>query len=419
MLAAAVALPLLGACGGGSDDDGDGAVRLVNATADAYASLDLYASDTLLAGGVATDAASDYVALDADTHTLKLKLEGSATTLASSERSVLADTSHTLVAYVTGQALKTAFLTDAEDEPESGTAKLRVFNTSTEAGTLDVYVTDADAALADSTPTVAALAAERVSSYSEISAGSVRVRVTGSGDKTDLRLDLASVSLADGRITTLVLTTTPGGVLVHGLWVDQEAAVTAARNDKARLRLVAGAAANGTVAASANGTTLSSGMLSPGIGGYVLVDAGSLDLTLTLDGSAIPIADTNLVAGSDHTLLVGSSGGSGVATLLADDNRPALSSTAAKLRLVHGIGDLAGAITLTADYSAVATDVATLQASDAASLVAGSAMRLEASSPTAGTLYLADEATLAAGKVYTLFMLGDASSPTGVLRRDR
>ena len=40
-------------------------------------------------------------------------------------------------------------------------------------------------------------------------------------------------------------------------------------------------------------------------------------------------------------------------------------------------------------------------------------------SGTAQPLYSAAGQTLAAGSVYSLFVLGDAAAPTGVLRRDR
>mgnify|MGYP006921771355 CR=1 FL=1 len=62
------------------------------------------------------------------------------------------------------------------------------------------------------------------------------------------------ISLADQRITTLVLTTTPGGVLVNSLFVDQKNTVAAVANPSARIRLVAGAAANGVAAATINGS---------------------------------------------------------------------------------------------------------------------------------------------------------------------
>ena len=173
-------------------------------------------------------------------------------------------------------------------------------------------------------------------------------------------------------------------------------------------------------AATANGVVLSAGLKSPAVGSYTLVPAGALALTVSLDGNPLSTGVTTLTAGSDNTLLVTGSGAAGTAVLLTDDNRPALTAANTKLRLVHGVGGLASPITLTADYSAVATDIATNTASSPASIAASTTMRLEATTPTvSGSLYLATDVTLQSGKVYTLFMLGDAAAPVGVLRRDR
>lgn len=416
---AACAIAWLGACGGGSDSGGNGAVRLVNA-ADDPAALDLYAGDSAIAGTVATGTAGAYASLGAGTYTMHLKATGSNATASSASRTVASDTSYTVVAYSTGEALKSVLLTDDEDAPTSGSAKLRVFNASIEAGALDVYVTTPDASLASSTPYVQGLATERVASYVEYGAGTWRIRVTGNGDKSDLRLDIPSIALTDQEIATLVLTSTPGGVLVHGLVIDQKASVAAHRNTSARLRLVASASGGAAVAASANGTPLSVGLKSPAIGSYTLVDAGALALDVAIGGTAVAVPPTTLAAGSDTTLLVTGSAAAPVVTTLADDNRPALLSGNTKLRLVHGVSGLASPITLTADYAAVATDIAPNAASTPAALAASTTFRLEATSPAvAGSMYLATDVTLQAGRVYTLFMLGDTNASAGVLRRDR
>jgi hypothetical protein len=106
--------------------------------------------------------------------------------------------------------------------------------------------------------------------------------------------------------------------------------------------------------------------------------------------------------------------------MLADDNKPPLIATNAKLRLVHAVNGLASTITLTADYSAVATDVAFAGASTSAQIPASTTYRLEATSPlSASSLYLATDVTLQASRVYTVFMFGDTTTPIGVLRRDR
>lgn len=78
--------------------------------------------------------------------------------------------------------------------------------------------------------------------------------------------------------------------------------------------------------------------------------------------------------------------------LLADNNRPAASTSKARLRLVHGVGGLGSGLTLT----------------------------LEVTSPlSASALYSGSDLTLTAQGVYSMFLLGGAASAVGVLRRDR
>lgn len=420
MAIAALSLPLLHGCGGGGDDSGggDGAVRLVNA-AEGYASLDLYVDDTEISTAVSLDSAGDYVTIGSSTYTFKLKRAGSSTTASSASRTVSGSTSYSLLAYTTADSLRSVMLSETEEAPSSGAAKLRVFNGSVEAGTLDVYVTDPGASLNDSSPTVSSVGTERVTTYNEISEGTYRIRVTGAGDKNDLRLDLPSVTLDDQQITTLVLTSTPGGVLVHGLTLDQKGAVAARKNPSARVRLVAGAEANASVAATVRGVQLSAGQPSSSVGNYVLVGAGPLTGSVSIAGQAVTLPTGTLAAGSDNTLLVTGAAGSGTATMLADDNRPPLNTSNAKLRLVNGVGSSASPMTLTADFGAVATDIAANGASTPASITAGTTIRLEVTSPAGGSLFLAEDVTLLATRVYTVFMLGDANAPVGIPRRDR
>lgn len=426
MLAVVVAVPLLQACGGGGGGGGAGALRLVNVTDD-FASLDLYSTDTLLSSAVTTDSASSYVSLGAGTYTLNLKRNGSSTTVGTSSRSVIADTSHTLVAYSTSSTLKSVFLTDNEVAPGAGSAKFRVFNGSDEAGALDVYVTDPSASLANSSPLVTAQAAERISSYGEIGAGTYRIRVTGTGVTSDLRLDLPAVTLVDQQILTLVLTSTPGGVLVHGHLINQKDTVAAERNTSARVRLVTGTI-GGTVVASVNGTALSAGQSSPVIGGYQLVPAGALTVTASLNGTASALNNTTtplpgtLVAGSDNTLLVTGTGASSLASFISDDNRPPLNTSNVKLRLVHGLSNLANPATLTADSGLVASDVAPNSASAQAGIpgnLSPATTLLEVTSAGSGTSLYSDNKTLLTGHTYTVFILGDANATPGRLSRDR
>lgn len=410
------ALAVLSACGGKGDDD-NGQVRLINATTD-YASIDLYASDSRVAAAVLQDTASGYVGLEPNSITFKLKRADSTVTSLSTSRSVSSGVSSSLIAYTTAGSVRTAFINDNDSAPTSGYAKLRVFNTSQEAGTIDVYLTSVGGSIDNVSAMTSSLSYEHFSGYTEFSRGSYRLVVTGTGDKTDLRLDLPSVTLADQQVATIILTTTPGGVLLNGLLVNQGGTVVAHKNPSARVRLVAGTTANGTVAATLNGTVLSSGLRSPTIGAYTLVPAGTLSTTLTVNGTAVNTSSMSASPGADLSLMVLGTPDAPQVSLLSDDNRPSTTSSYAKLRLVNGLNNLAGGITLTADYSAVATDLAFGSSSTPANVTASTTSRLEATSASS-SLYLATDVTLQAQHNYTVFVLGDASAPQGFLRRDR
>lgn len=419
LLVAALPLALLSACGGSDDDDGPGQVRLINATTE-YASLDFYASDTRVAAAVLQDSVSGYVSLGSGSVTFKLKRADSATTSLATARTVTNGVYSTLVAYTTGGTLRTVYMNDSEDAPTSGTAKLRVFNGSSEAGSLDVYLTSVSGTLDQVSALVNSLGGNYFSSYGEIGRGSYRLVVTGSGDKTDIRLDIPSISLADQQVTTLILTNTPGGVLVHGLLLNQSSTLSLQKNPSARIRLVAGSTANGTVAATVNGSTLASGLRSPSVGSYTLVPAGAMSTDIQVNGVAVATSGLTATAGADLSLLVLGTPAAPQVTLLSDNNHPPTTSTNAKLRMVNGVNGLNGSITLTADYSTVASNVGFGEASAAANVLAGTDYRLEATSPASSAeLYLATEVSLQASRVYTVFMLGDTTTPLGVLRRDR
>lgn len=414
----------LSSCGGGGGDSssGNASVRVVN-VASGYASLDVYkTSDTTLATAVAADQASAYATVAAGTYVLQLKRAGSAATSSTTSRSVSQDTSYTLLAFTSQGSLQTVLLNDGEAAPTSGTAKFRAINLSPEAGNLDVYVTPAGTNLNDVSPIVSSIGGKAVSNYFEITQGTYQVQVTGAGDKTDLRLNIPSLALADGAILSLVLTPTPGGVLVHGNTMLQKGAVTANKNTTTRVRLVSGVSPDASVAAILNGTVLSTGLRSPAVGSpYALVNAGTAIPDVAVNGAAATTTSVTLVPGGDSTLAVVGDATAPQVFLLNEDNSPPLTSTNANIRLVNGVQGIGSTkITLTIDFGVVATEVGFGAASTPSAVPAATGYRMEVTGG-ASRLFLENDPTtpILAGRNYTLFMLGNTTTPVGVFRRDR
>jgi len=414
---------LLGALGlaacGGNGDDNTGSVRFINATLN-YGALDLYVSDTRQIAAQAEGTASSYLSLDAATQSITLKPAGTATTALTQSLGVASGVSYTLVAYNSGTKLLGAYLTDDKAAPTSGTAALRVFNGASEAGTVDVYVTATDADLANATATMSSVAGTSLGAYLEITHGTYRIRVTAAGDKTDLRLDIPSVTLADQQIATLMLSATSGGVLVNGMLLNQGGTMTMYPNTNARVRVVPAVTGNGSVDASTSAAVLSAGLQSPSVGNYVITPATLAGLSVKVNGVALDTSAVAATAGADLTLLVYGDAASPTLKALVDDNLPATAASATRLRLVNVVNGLGSTITLNADYLAAAINVGFGEASTPTAVTASTTMRLEATTPVQATpLYLATDVSLTAQKVYTLFMMGDATAPIAVLRKDR
>lgn len=419
-------LALLSACGGDSNS-GDGQVRLVNATSE-YASFDFYQSTTLLASNVASFAGSSYVSLGDGSYTFNVKASGSGTTSISSVRSLSKDQSATLIAYTTGGSLVSALLTEAETAPSAGAAKFRLFNTATaEAGAVDVYLlSGADCSTLSTTSAATATNVSTFSSYAEVTAVAAgtayHVCVTAAGDKTDLRLDVPSVRLTDQQIVTLVLARSTGGTLLHGLLMTQKGSVVAARNTAARVRVAAAAASRAAVSASVSGTVLGTSVVSPSIGAYRLVPAGSLTTSVSIAGTAVPAAGLTGAAGADLTLLVAGTVAAPTIALLSDDNTPSTNTAKpVKLRLVNALNGVTGPVSLTVDGSLIADSVSFATASNPVNVATSAALATLDVTFSGELLYHGTLITLSTGRVYTLFLAGDLGVQpyTGILRVDR
>jgi hypothetical protein len=417
-----LAVAALTGCGGIGDNSDTGSIRLINATTD-YSALDLYVADAKVLASTGSFTGSDFVSVDSgSSQTFKLTQAGSTTAAyQTTSASVTTEVSYSLVAYVTNSTLQMLTISENQSEPSSGNGQLRVLNTSAEVGAVDIYAVASAADLTGASPIASNVSTSASSGYVDVSKGTYRLVVTAYQDKSDIRLDIPSFTLADKQIVNLVLTKTSGGVLANAMAIVQGGTVTAYKNSSARMRLVANVAASGVVTATVNGVTLGSAMTSPAVNSaYSLVPTGSLGIAATVNGSAVT-TPTNLVAaaGEDITLLVMGSASAPSFVAISDDNTLATSGYS-KIRLLNAINGLASGLTLTVDYSDVASAVTPGSASTAQKVGSGTGINVVVTaSGSSSTLWSNTDDSLASGSVYTIFMLGDSDSSIGFQKKDR
>jgi hypothetical protein len=417
VLLATAATWIVSACGGGADPT-RAQLRLVNASG-GYAALDLRVDDDRKASSVAFGGDEDYVEVDPDFDDLDVTLPGSSTALASPDPTLREQRFYTLLAYGQEGQLKTVLLDDNASEPDSGEVKLRVVNAAPEAGNVDVYVTASGESLAAAVPFQANLAAGAVSALDTLDSGPWRIRVTAASDRTDLRLDVDNVTLRSGRVLTLVVAPTTGGVLASALLLEQEGSIGVHSGGKARVRVAA--PSTGVVAATVGGVPVLDATAAPVVGDYELVDAGTPAVSLTVGGAAVSVPTQALVAGEDRTLLVYAANGTPAAAWLVDDNRPPTATGTAKVRFVHGRSDSPGALSLKINlnpaFSSVALGSASATYTDA---TAAANVRVTISDAVSGdTLFDVTDQTIEAGAVYSVFATAGTSPSAGFVKQDR
>lgn len=418
MLAALAALALLAGCGGGADRT-KAHVRLVNASA-GYARLDVQQGGAARQSALTYGQSADYVDFDRGHSEVTLGATGSASTLATLQPTLDKDRHYTLLAYGGAGALAQVLLDDNDGAAASGLTLLRVINAAPDAGALDVYVTAADDSLAAAVPVASAAAYGVLGGYAPVSSGNWRLRVAAAGSRSDLRLDAAGLVLGSRQRVTLVVTPGVGGVLVNALALVQQGRIARLDGTQARVRAVAGVAGAAAVSASVGSVPLLAGIGAPAVGGYQRVGAGAVSPLVSVAGVAAAAPPTTLAAGADYTLLVHGDAATPRIAWIADDNRLPSVAGQARIRLVNGVADAAAALAMTVDFLPVASAVAAGAASDYGLVDAGTTVQIGVSVLGAALpLISAADQTLAAGAVYSVFVVGAATAPTGILRRDR
>ena len=413
------AMSLVGCGGHGSSNAAN--VRLVNATL-SHASLNLLANSGTVVSGTAINTVSSYATVSTGSVVLQINDATTNTVLTTTAPTLVSGQDYAVVAYESGGTLLTSVIKENTAAPVSGTANLRIFNTATDAGAIDIYVTDPSTDLSTvSTPTFSLVSSSstQATGFLSLASGSTyRIRVTGSGNVADLRLDIPAVTLSNQQNATVLLTPTTGGTLVNGSVLVEQGTYTATANANARVRLVAAVTPGAAVAASAGTTPISTTLTSPSVGAYTIVPSGA-SLNITVNGASVAAPATPLAAGSDTTLLVYGSAAAPTANLIADDNHLPTIVTNFKLRLINGLTGAATPLTLDANFAVIASNV--IPGTASAYSVVGSSVytRLDVFSPSSPiAIYSESTLNVPGNAVYTLFMLGDAGAPIHLLQRD-
>lgn len=409
--ALAAALPLAG-CGGGADRT-KAQVRLVNASS-GYTSLEMRVDDQLRQTGVTYGNSANYVETEPG-KTTTIFATGGASALLTFTPSTSERKYYTVLAYGAAGSLKQVVIDENQGEPDTNRTLLRLVNAASDIGPVDLYVTGTGESLSTAVPVRAGIAVDSIGTFDTLNSGTWRLRVTAAGSKDDLLVDIPSIAMGSKQVLSLVVTPAPGGILGRALLLAQQGGVTNYAASLARVRVASSLTA--TSARLGEENLLAAGNL-PSVSAYKVLASGNQTLVATINNVAQNSLVKALTAGVDYTLLIHGSAAAPLYTWIEDDNTKPADLSKAKVRLVSGIDDAGGNLSMTVDGLQVAAGVGAGGNSAYSPQPASTTADIVVASPST-TLYSTVDQTFVAASNYTVFVLGSASSVTGILRKDR
>ena len=218
---AALAAFLIGIVGcGDSGDSSEARVRVFHASPDAPA------VDVLVNGGkvleeVPYTVSSDFLPIDAGQSRIQVNVAGTDTTAIDATLELTENTDYFIVAADKVAKITPLVFTADRENPEPGTARVRVLHSAASAPAVDVYVTAPGQGIAAASPFLSNVPFKALSDYLAVPAGSFDVAVTVAGTKT-VAIEAKGLEIPDGLVATVAALDAQGGGAPFALQVLDE-----------------------------------------------------------------------------------------------------------------------------------------------------------------------------------------------------
>jgi len=403
-------------------------IRVVNLVPNAPSIQVQLDTDTPFVAGMQFEQVTPYIEVDPGTRELKVSADGGQTNIIDVSVTLVKAVDYTLVIYGPVEAVAQSLIVDTSTlVPNGGTFDLRVLNVANGIAGIDVYLTPPGADLSLTAPwlTNVALGAS-VSIFVPVTVDSnSELRVTISGSK-EVIYDAEVGTFADKSLAEVVVFGKGSAKLVNAavLLIDSNGTGQVFDSTLAEFKVLNGTSLGAPLNVFVDGTLVLANVPFGGVSNYQKVAAGTRVITVqsaATPGATLLTVVATLEPATDTSIAVSGPAGALRSLVLTDNNLPSAAGRA-RVRFVNASPDLA-AMDVYVNFSKTFSNVASNTASPYSELVAD---------PFAGTAYefdfnLAGTSTpllklpgvlLAAGKTYTVYVVGSAAAPQGVVSTD-
>ncbi len=401
-------------------------VRVVNLVPNA-AAIDVRLDSTAVVTGLQFEQLTQYVTVDAGTHSFMVSADGGATNVINVSFNLAVAVDYTFVVYGPVEAINQKILIDTTLLiPNGGTFDIRVINVATGISSVDLYLTPPGTDLSVTAPSVSGVAFGATSLYGVVPTptGDYQLRVTVGGSK-EVIYDANVGAFADKSLVEAIIFGKGSAKLVNAalLNIDKIGTGQVVDSTLAEFKVLNGSSLGAPLNVFVDGALALANVPFGGVSGYEKVTTGSRTITVestTTPGATLLTVVADLAPATDTSIAVSGPAGALRSLVLSDNNLPSAINRA-RVRFVNASPDLA-AIDVYVNFVRQFSGLASNTASTYSELVAASTgTTYEFDFNVAGTVtpvLMLPGVTLTSGKTYTIYVVGAGAAPQGVVSND-
>ncbi|HEX9277690.1 MAG TPA: DUF4397 domain-containing protein [Vicinamibacterales bacterium] len=400
-------------------------VRVLNLIPNAAGITLTLDTDAPVVTGLGFQQLTQYLNVNPGSREFKVSVDGGATTLIGTTLGLVAGADYTFVVFGAVEAANTVLQFDTNlPIPNGGTFFLRVIDLAAIAGGIDVYLTPLGADISATAPVIANATYLGTTGFVPATAGNFQLRVTPNGTKEVIFDSGTTLSFGDKTLVQVVAFAKGSAKLVNiaVLNLDQDGTGQFVDNLLAEFKLT-NASSVGPLNVFVDGVLALANVPFAGVSNYEKVIAGSR--TISIQSAATPGANLltltpSLAPATDTSIVVSGPAGALQGLVLTDNNLPSAVDHA-RVRFVNASPDLASMdvyVNFVRLFSAVASNSASPYAELAADTT-GTAYEFDFN--VAGTTtpaLMLPNVLIAAGKTYTVYVVGQGAARQGVVVGD-
>jgi hypothetical protein len=400
-------------------------VRVVNLIPNAPGIMLTLDNDAPLVSGLGFQQTTQYLDVTSGLREFRVSADGGATTLIDVRQPVVNGVDYTFIVFGPVEAAGSQIETDGGIiAPTAGNFLLRMVNLAAGVGAIDIYLTAAGADISLTAPTVAAVAYGTTTVFVSVPIGNYELRVTPNATK-EVIYDTGVIAFGDKTIVQAVAYGKGSSKLVNVavLNIDAQGTGQIYENRLAEFKLVNASSVGPPLNVFVDGTLTLANIPFAGVSNYEKTNAGSRSISIesaATPGASLLTLTPDLAAATDTSIVVSGPAGALRALVLTDNNLPSAAGRA-RVRFVNASPDLAS-LDVYVNFAKTFSGVLTNSASAYTALVAdatGTAYEFDFNiAGTTTPAIMLPNVTIAAGKTYTVYVVGPATVLQGVVVGD-